>query len=48
LWNAVDFADFDGDGRLEIIAGNIGENFKWKPTVSKSVWLYLDDFDKNE
>ena len=48
LWNAVDFADFDGDGRLDIIAGNVGENFKWKPTVSKPVWLYLDDFDENE
>ena len=40
--------DINGDGRLDIIAGNVGENFKWKPSVSLSVWLYLDDFDENE
>ena len=39
LWNAIDFSDFDGDGRLDIIAGNVGENFKLKPTVSEPVWL---------
>ena len=48
LWNVVDFSDVDGDGTLDIIAGNTGLNFKWKASVEKPVWLYLDDFDENE
>ena len=35
------------DGQLDILAGNAGSNFKWKPSTEKPVKLYLDDFDKN-
>src|SRR5699024_5577904 len=28
LWNTVELADFDGDGRLDIAAGNLGLNSK--------------------
>ena len=47
MWNTLAVHDFDADGRLDIIAGNTGENFKWKPTAEKPVHLYLDDFDDN-
>ena len=47
MWNAFAVHDFNGDGRLDIIAGNTGENFKWKPSAEKPVHLYLDDFDEN-
>ena len=47
MWNTFAVHDFNHDGRLDIIAGNTGENFKWKPTFEKPVFLYLDDFDDN-
>ena len=47
MWNAFAVHDFNGDGRLDIIAGNTGANFKWKPSAEKPVHLYLDDFDEN-
>ena len=47
MWNTLAVHDFNADGRLDIIAGNTGENFKWKPTAEKPVHLYLDDFDDN-
>jgi len=48
LWNTVAFFDFDQNGFLDIIAGNVGENFKWKPNSESPVTLYLDDFDENQ
>ncbi|WP_209402322.1 VCBS repeat-containing protein [Pseudozobellia sp. WGM2] len=48
MWNTVLADDFDGDGRVDIMAGNAGLNFKWKASVEKPVKLYLDDFDDNE
>ena len=47
LWNVVETNDFNKDGRMDIIAGNAGTNFKWKPSIEKPVKLYLDDFDNN-
>ena len=48
LWNCVELYDFDGDGLLDIVAGNVGKNFKWKVSQEQSVDLYLDDFDDNQ
>lgn len=47
LWNVIKVIDINGDSKPEIIAGNIGENFKWKASKDKPVHLYLDDFDDN-
>ena len=47
LWNVVEIRDFNNDGRLDIVAGNAGTNFKWKPTIKRPVKLYIDDFDNN-
>lgn len=47
MWNTIEVFDFDKDGKLDIVGGNVGENFKWKPSVSNPVKLYLDDFDEN-
>ncbi len=48
MWNVVKVADVNNDGKLDIIGGNTGLNFKWKACQNKPVKLYLDDFDKNE
>ena len=47
LWNNILIKDINLDGQVDILAGNAGSNFKWKPTIEKPVKLYLDDFDKN-
>jgi len=46
-WNSVATGDFDGDGRLDIVAGNFGLNSPYKPTASSPVRLFHGDFDGN-
>ncbi|MCA0132511.1 VCBS repeat-containing protein [Winogradskyella alexanderae] len=48
LWNVVEVADVNNDGKLDIIGGNVGLNFKWKASKDTPVKMYLDDFDENE
>jgi hypothetical protein len=47
LWNTFYLHDLNEDGRLDIIAGNAGANFKWKASPEKPVKLYVLDLDKN-
>jgi hypothetical protein len=47
FWNTVEVADINGDGKLDILAGNAGTNHKFKPSIEKPVVAYLDDFDGN-
>jgi hypothetical protein len=46
-WKNVKVADFDGDGNVDILAGNTGENSRFKPTPEEPVNLYIKDFDDN-
>ena len=46
-WNMVLPHDFDGDGDLDILAGNLGRNAKFKPTPETPVRMYVSDFDGN-
>ena len=39
--------DFDGDGDLDILAGNLGHNSRLHPTPAQPVRLYVGDFDNN-
>jgi hypothetical protein len=48
MWNTLSISDLDGNGYVDIIAGNAGLNMKWKASVDHPVKLYLDDFDKNK
>jgi hypothetical protein len=47
-WNFMLPYDFDGDGDLDILAGNLGENNKFHPTAQQPVRMYVADFDDNK
>ena len=47
FWNTLAQADFDKDGDLDFIAGNIGTNNKFGITPKTPYRLYLKDFDGN-
>ena len=43
-WNSVTVGDFDGDGRLDIAAGNWGQNTKYEAHRARPLQLYYGDF----
>jgi hypothetical protein len=47
LWQTVTAADVDGDGKEDLLLGNIGENFYLRPTEKEPVKLWMADFDNN-
>ncbi|MDQ6844998.1 MAG: VCBS repeat-containing protein [Bacteroidota bacterium] len=47
LWQTVTAADINGDGKQDLILGNIGENFYLRPDSKNPVKLWINDFDQN-
>ena len=47
LWQTINIADIDGDGNMDILAGNFGLNSKLHATAEAPLKLYVKDFDKN-
>jgi hypothetical protein len=44
-WNGVTTGDFDGDGRMDIVAANWGENTRFEGWRTKPLRLYHGDVD---
>ncbi len=47
LWNCLKPADIDGDGDIDFIVGNIGENTRLKASIDNPAKLYTADYDNN-
>jgi len=46
-WNSIYAADFDNDGDIDFVAGNMGLNTRIKVSVSEPATIYARDFDNN-
>lgn len=47
FWNSIAADDFDGDGDIDFVAGNWGQNSYLKPTENEPITMYVKDFDNN-
>ncbi|EAZ80618.1 FG-GAP-like repeat-containing protein [Algoriphagus machipongonensis] len=46
-WNSISSGDFDQDGDVDFIVGNLGANNSHQPSAERPVKVYAKDFDKN-
>jgi hypothetical protein len=46
-WNSLSAADFDLDGDMDYVAGNLGLNTRFKVSPEEPMIIYAGDFDKN-
>lgn len=46
-WNSIVADDFDEDGDIDYVVGNIGLNSRFKASAEKPICIYGKDFDKN-
>jgi len=47
-WQTMSIADLNGDGKQDLVLGNVGENFYLKPNEKEPVKLWVSDFDHND
>ncbi|MGQ8338606.1 VCBS repeat-containing protein [Sunxiuqinia sp. A32] len=47
LWNVLQKADLDNDGREDLVVGNLGDNTFFKASIEEPVRMYVNDFDSN-
>lgn len=46
-WNSLSAGDFDKDGDIDYLSGNLGLNSRFKASPKQPVCIYANDYDKN-
>jgi len=46
-WNSINAGDFDNDGDMDYILGNLGLNSKYKASGEEPLCIFASDYDKN-
>ena len=46
-WFSIKDGDFDNDGDMDYIVGNLGLNYKYKASKDETFDIYFNDFDNN-
>lgn len=46
-WNSLVSADFDKDGDIDLMAGNLGANSRFRASTKEPLCIYANDYDKN-
>ncbi len=46
-WNSINSGDFDQDGDIDYMLGNLGQNTNYKVTNSEPLTIYATDLDQN-
>lgn len=47
-WFSIKEGDFDKDGDMDFIAGNLGLNYKYQANAEETFDIYFHDFDSND
>ncbi len=47
FWRSLHAADFDKDGDMDLVAGNLGLNTRFQASDAAPLTIYASDFDKN-